>query len=56
MFVLSGADDFLIHIAVRDTEQLNDFILDRLTQRKEIVDVRTSLVFRHFRRNVIAPG
>lgn len=55
VFVMSGNDDFLIHIAVRDNEQLNDFILDRLTQRREIVDVRTSMIFRHDRRTVVAP-
>ncbi|HWE89434.1 MAG TPA: Lrp/AsnC family transcriptional regulator [Pseudonocardiaceae bacterium] len=56
LFVVSGTDDFLIHVAVRDTEHLNDFILDGLTQRREIVDIRTSLVFRHFRRTAVTPG
>jgi DNA-binding Lrp family transcriptional regulator len=55
VFVMSGVDDFFIHIAVRDNEQLNDFILDRLTQRKEIVDVRTSVIFRHDRTVVVKP-
>jgi DNA-binding Lrp family transcriptional regulator len=53
IFVTSGTDDFLIHIAVRDNEHLNDFILDRLTQRREIVDVRTSVIFRHDRITVL---
>ncbi len=53
VFVTSGTDDFLIHIAVRDNEHLNDFILDRLTQRREIVDVRTSVIFRHDRTLVV---
>lgn len=53
IFVTSGTDDFLIHIAVRDNEHLNDFILDRLTQRREIVDVRTSVIFRHHRTLVV---
>ncbi|KGM13979.1 AsnC family transcriptional regulator [Cellulomonas bogoriensis 69B4 = DSM 16987] len=50
VFVTAGTDDFLIHVAVRDNDHLNDFILDRLTQRREIVDVRTSVVFRHDRK------
>jgi len=53
LFVMSGADDFLIHIAVRDNNQLSDFVLDRLTQRREIADVRTSIIFRHHRREVV---
>jgi DNA-binding Lrp family transcriptional regulator len=55
VFVMSSTDDFMIHIAVRDNEQLNDFILDRLTQRREIVDVRTSVIFKHERRTVVSP-
>ena len=53
VFVMSGADDFLIHVAVRDNNQLSDFVLDRLTQRQEIADVRTSIIFRHHRRDVL---
>lgn len=55
VFVLAGSDDFLIHIAVKDNEHLNDFILDQLTKRKEIVDIRTSVIFRHHRKIVIDP-
>lgn len=53
VFVMSGADDFLLHIAVRDNNQLSDFVLDRLTRRREIADVRTSIIFRHHRRDVV---
>lgn len=53
VYVTSGTDDFLIHIAVRDNDHLSDFILDRLTQRREIVDVRTSVIFRHNRTRVV---
>lgn len=55
VFIMSGTDDFLVHVAVRDNEQLNDFILDRLAQRKEITDVRTSIIFRHDRSPVVLP-
>jgi DNA-binding Lrp family transcriptional regulator len=53
VFVMSGADDFLIHVAVRDNNQLSGFVLDRLSQRREIADVRTSIIFRHHRRDVL---
>lgn len=55
VFVMSGGDDFLIHIAVRDNEQLSDFVLDRLAQRREITDVRTSIIFRHHHREAVDP-
>ncbi|WP_410640140.1 Lrp/AsnC ligand binding domain-containing protein [Amycolatopsis sp. lyj-346] len=54
VFVMSGSDDFLLHIAVADNDHLSGF-LDRLTQRREIVDVRTSVIFDHFRRTVVTP-
>jgi DNA-binding Lrp family transcriptional regulator len=56
VFVMSGSDDFLLHIAVADNDQLSGFVLDRLTQRREIVDVRTSVIFNHFRRTVVTPS
>lgn len=37
-------------------ESFRAFVLDRLTQRREIVDVRTSVIFNHFRRSVVTPA
>lgn len=53
VFVVSGGDDFLIHVAVRDTDQLQALVLDKLTRRKELADVRTSLVYEHLRKSEI---
>jgi DNA-binding Lrp family transcriptional regulator len=55
VFVVAGGDDFLIHVAVRDTDALYAFIIDRLTQRDEVADVRTSVIFEHLRRPAIEP-
>lgn len=55
VFVVSGSDDFLIHVAVRDTDDLQSLVLDKLTRRKELADVRTSLVYEHLRKSEIAP-
>ena len=55
VFVVSGSDDFLIHVAVRDTDQLQALVLDKLTRRKELADVRTSLVYEHLRKTEITP-
>lgn len=50
---VSGADDFLLHIAVPDIAHLRDFILDRLTTRAEIAFVQTMVVFEQRHRHVI---
>ncbi|MEY9887088.1 DNA-binding Lrp family transcriptional regulator [Catenulispora sp. MAP12-49] len=55
VFVVSGGDDFLIHVAVKDTDQLQALVLDKLTRRKELADVRTSLVYEHLRKTEIEP-
>jgi DNA-binding Lrp family transcriptional regulator len=55
VFVVSGGDDFLVHVAVPDTDALYGFIVDRLTERPELADVRTSVVYEHLRRTVVEP-
>jgi DNA-binding Lrp family transcriptional regulator len=55
LFVLSGTEDFLIHVAVPDNNSLYAFVIDRLTERPEVADVRTSVVYEHVRTQVIPP-
>lgn len=55
VFVLTGTDDFLLHVAVRDTDHLHAVVLDKLTERRELADVRTSVVYGHLRKKVIGP-
>ncbi|MBB5926487.1 DNA-binding Lrp family transcriptional regulator [Streptomyces echinatus] len=45
VFVLSGGDDFLLHVAVQDLDQLHAFLTDRLSKRGEITGFRTSVIF-----------
>ncbi len=52
LFVLSGSYDFMIHVAVADTDGLYAFVIDRLTQRREVADVNTSVVYEHLRSPV----
>ncbi len=56
VFVVTGSEDFLVHVAVKDNQDLYAFVIDRLTQRPEIADVRTSVVYEHLRTAVIAPS
>jgi DNA-binding Lrp family transcriptional regulator len=55
VFVVAGGDDFLLHVAVPDTDALYGFVIDRLTERPEVADVRTSVVYEHIRRPVLEP-
>ena len=56
VFVVSGGEDFLIHVAVRDNQDLYAFVIDRLTERSEVADVRTSVVYEHLHKTVISPA
>lgn len=55
VFVTSGTEDFLVHVAVPDNESLYAFVIDRMTERPEIADVRTSVVYEHLRRRRVDP-
>jgi DNA-binding Lrp family transcriptional regulator len=47
VFVTSGTRDFLLHVAVADTDALYAVVIDGLTQRPEVADVETTLVYEH---------
>lgn len=55
LFVVSGDSDFLVHVAVPDTDALYAFVIDRLTERSEVADVNTSVVYEHLRSFVVEP-
>ncbi|GAB2755524.1 DNA-binding Lrp family transcriptional regulator [Amycolatopsis magusensis] len=55
VFVTAGSDDFLLHVSAQDIEHLHSFLVDRLAKRREIVSFRTSIVFQHLAKNVLAP-
>lgn len=55
VLVVAGGSDFLLHVGVRDTDALYAFVIDRLTERPEIADVNTSVVYEHVRRAVLEP-
>ncbi|GAA1436648.1 Lrp/AsnC family transcriptional regulator [Microlunatus lacustris] len=55
VFVTSGTEDFLLHVAVPDNEALYAFVVDTLTERPEVADVRTSVVYEHLRNHRIGP-
>lgn len=56
VFVTTGTEDFLIHVAVPDNDSLYAFVIDKLTERPEVADVRTSVVYEHVRNTRITPA
>lgn len=46
-FHTSGAVDYLLHIAVKDTDALRDWVLDNLTTDPVVGHTETTLVFKH---------
>lgn len=55
LFVTTGNEDFIIHVAVRDNDDLYAFVIDQLTQRREVADVRTSVVYEHIQKKSVLP-
>ena len=46
---LTGRVDFLVHIAVRDTDHLRDLAYEAFTTREEVARIETSIVYEHVR-------
>ncbi|GAA3649052.1 Lrp/AsnC family transcriptional regulator [Microbacterium marinilacus] len=53
VFVVSGDVDFIVHVAVADNDALYAFVIDRLTEREEVADVKTTVVYEHLRNHEI---
>lgn len=49
---VAGADDYLLHIAVADSDALRDFVLEHLTTHPAVGHTETSLIFGHLRGSV----
>lgn len=49
-FHVAGANDYLVHVAVRDADHLREFALSAFSTRPEVSHMETSLIFSH-RRN-----
>jgi DNA-binding Lrp family transcriptional regulator len=56
LFAVAGRDDYLLHLAVADTDALYAFMVDRLTERPEVADFHTSVVYEHIHRPVLEPS
>ena len=55
VFFLGGDDDFLLHIAVADSSEMREFVLEHLSAQSSVASTRTSIVFDYHRNSVAAP-
>lgn len=49
LFHISGANDYLLHVAAATPDALREFVLDHLTADPAVVHAETSLIFEHVR-------
>lgn len=54
VFFLGGNDDFLVHIAVRDSSEVREFVLENLSAQPTVGSTRTSIIFDYHRNSVSA--
>ena len=45
VFHVGGEHDFILHVAVRDSEHLRDLAMDAFTARGEVAHIETHLIF-----------
>lgn len=55
VYTMAGSDDFLVHVTAQDIEHLHAFLLERFTNRREILSFRTSIIFQHLTKPVLDP-
>jgi DNA-binding Lrp family transcriptional regulator len=54
VFVVTGGDDFVLHLAVQDLDHLHGFVLDVLGKRPEVAGFRTSVIFQQVSNTVLS--
>jgi DNA-binding Lrp family transcriptional regulator len=45
VFYMGGVNDFFVHIIVKDTEHLRDFVYRSITSREEVVHLETAVIY-----------
>ncbi|WDE00844.1 MULTISPECIES: Lrp/AsnC family transcriptional regulator [Thalassomonas] len=53
LYHMGGSYDYFIHMSVKDSEHLRQFVFNAITSRDEVTTVETSLVFEHSRSGVL---
>ena len=50
VFFLGGSEDFIVHLAVKDSDEVREFVLENLSNNATVASTRTNLVFEHFHK------
>jgi DNA-binding Lrp family transcriptional regulator len=49
LYFLAGADDFHVHVAASDPDDLRSFVVEQLSSAPEVARTETNLIFQHVR-------
>ena len=49
VYFLAGADDFHVHVAAKDPDDLRTFVVDHMSSAPEVALTETNLIFEHKR-------
>lgn len=52
LYFLGGVEDFIIHLAARDSDHVRDFVVEHLSAHPAVSSTRTSIVFSHHQNPV----
>jgi len=53
LYHMGGSYDYYIHMSVKDSEHLRQFVFKAITSREEVTTVETSMIFEHSRSGVL---
>ncbi len=53
LYHMGGSYDYFIHMSVKDSEHLRQFVFKNITSRDAVTTVETSLIFEHSRSGVL---
>lgn len=52
LYHVAGANDFMVHVAVKDTDHLRALVMSSFTSLSEVAHIETSLIFEYTRKPV----
>ena len=50
VFFLGGTEDFIVHVAVRNSDEVREFVLAQLSNNASVANTRTNIVFDHYHK------
>jgi len=53
LYHMGGSYDYYIHMSVKDSEHLRQFVFKNITSRDAVTTVETSLIFEHSRSGIL---